>query len=108
MNSNNPLEFVDYFDFPMKLYFRTKNFTKEALLADKRNYFKTWLKRTYSNLQTTVEASNEKPHEVKVKISFDYKLYNGQKRLKGQSNHLLTVIEKEGNPFISSVELWKK
>jgi len=108
MNSNNPLEFVDYFDFPMKLYFRTKNFTKEALLADKRNYFKTWSKRTYSNLQTTVEASNEKPHEVKVKISFDYKLYNGQKRLEGQSNHLLTVIEQEGNPFISSVELWKK
>jgi hypothetical protein len=108
MNSNNPLEFANYFDFPLSLYFRTKAFTKEQLLADKQKYFKEWSQRAYTNMSTSVEEHNDAEKKVKVKITFDYQLYNGKKTLTGQSNHLLTVVEKEGKVLVSAVELWKK
>ncbi|CAA6812552.1 MAG: Alpha-2-macroglobulin [uncultured Sulfurovum sp.] len=106
MNSNNPLEFANYFDFPLNIYFRSKNVKKEALLADKRQYFQDWSKRAYSNLITSIEEHHEK--SVKVKVSFDFSIYNGKKTLTGESKHLLTVIEKEGKLLVSSVELWKE
>ena len=108
MNSNNALEFVHYFKFPLPIYFRSKNFTKEALLKDKAIYFKNWTKRVYSDIKTTVESVDVKTKTVKVGISFDYKLYNGKKVLKGVSNHLLTVALKDDKMVISAVELWRK
>ena len=93
MNSNNALEFVHYFEFPLSIYFRSKNFTKEALLKDKSIYFKNWTKRIYSNIETTVQSVDVKSKRVQVGISFDYRLYNGKKVLKGTSHHLLTVGE---------------
>ncbi|CAA6823229.1 MAG: Alpha-2-macroglobulin [uncultured Sulfurovum sp.] len=108
MNSNNPLEFSDYFDYPLNIYFRNTNFSKEELLADKRKYFKEWSKRVYTNISTNIESINEKKKKVKVSISFDYKIYNGKKVLTGMSNHLLTVIEKEGKFLVKAIELPKK
>jgi ribosomal protein S20 len=108
MNSNNPLEFANYFEYPLAIYFRTKDFTKDELLADKRKYFKEWSKRVYTNITTTIESIDEKKKEVKIKMSFDYSIYNEKKVLTAVSNHLLTVIEKEGKLLVGSVELWKK
>jgi len=108
MNSNNPLEFTEFFQFPLSIYFRTKDFTKDELLKDKRKYFKEWSKRVYTNMETVVENKDEKKKEIKVKISFDYKIYNGQKVLTGKSNHLLTVVEKDKKLIVTAVELWKK
>jgi hypothetical protein len=108
MNSNNPLEFANYFDYPLSIYFRTKDFTKDELLADKRKYFKEWSKRVYTNMQTSIESIDEKEKRVQVKVSFDYKIYNGKKVLTGVSNHLLTLIEKEGKIVVKAVELMKK
>jgi len=108
MNSNNPLEFAEFFSFPLDIYFRTKDFTKDELLKDKRKYFKDWSKRIYTNMKTTVEQNDKKTKEVKVKISFKYAIYNGKKVLKGRSNHLLTVVEKNGKLRVKAVELWKK
>ena len=107
MNSNNPLEFVKYFEFPLPVYFRSKNFTKEALLKDKTIYFKNWTKRVYSNIETKVQSVDIKNKSVKVGISFDYKLYNGKKVLKGVSKHLLTVVQKDDKMVVTVVELWK-
>jgi hypothetical protein len=108
MNSNNPLEFTEFFEFPLSIYFRTKDFKKDELLKDKRKYFKDWSKRVYTNMKTVVENKNETKKEVKVKISFDYKIYNGKKVLTGKSNHLLTVVEKNKKLIVTAVELWKK
>ncbi len=108
MHSNNPLEFAEFFSFPLDIYFRTKDFKKDELLADKRKYFKDWSKRVYTNMKTTIESQDKKKKEFKVKISFNYKIYNGKKVLKGVSNHLLTVVQKEGKMVVTAVELWKK
>ncbi|CAA6808321.1 MAG: Alpha-2-macroglobulin [uncultured Sulfurovum sp.] len=108
MNSNNPLAFSKYFNFPLNIYFRNTNFTKDQLLADKRDYFKDWSKRAYANIETSIEKDHTNTKEVKVKISFDYHINNGKKTLKGQSNHLLSVVEKEGKLLVSAVELWKE
>lgn len=108
MNSNNPLAFCKYFDFPLKVYFKSKNFKEQELIANKQKYFKAWSKRTYSNLQTTIEKRSQKPKEAQVKISFDYKLYNGEKVLNGKSEHLVSVIEKNNKLLVNSIELWKK
>jgi len=108
MNSKNPLEFANFFEFPLAIYFRNKDFTKEKLLQDKRNYFKTWTKRIYTNMKTSVEEENPTKNEVKVKIRFDYQLNNGEKVLKGTSRHLLTVVEKSGKLKVTAVEIWKE
>ena len=108
MNSNNPLEFSDYFNYPLDIYFRSKEFTKDALLADKRKYFKEWSKRVYTNMKTSIESIDEKEKKVKVQMSFDYSIYNGKKVLTGVSNHLLTLVEKEGKLLVHAVELVTK
>ncbi len=108
MHSNNPLEFANYFSYPLELYFRTKDFKKDELLADKRKYFKTWSKRIYSNMKTEVAFVDKSAKKVKVRVSFDYKIYNEAKLLTGTSKHLLTLVEKEGRLKVVSVELWKK
>ena len=108
MHSNNPLEFAEFFSFPLDIYFRTKDFKKDELLADKRKYFKDWSKRVYTHLKTTIESEDKKKKEFKVKITFNYKIYNGKKVLKGVSNHLLTVVQKDDKMVVTAVELWKK
>jgi hypothetical protein len=108
MNSNNPLEFANFFEFPLAIYFRSKDFTKEKLIKDKRDYFKTWKKRIYTKMKTSVEEENPTKNEVKVKIRFDYQLNNGKKVLKGTSKHLLTVVEKSGKLKVTAVEIWKE
>jgi hypothetical protein len=59
-------------------------------------------------MQTSIESIDKDEKKIKIKISFDYKIYNGKKVLVGVSNHLLSVIEKEGEVLVSSVELWKE
>ena len=108
MNSNNPLEFANFFEYPLSIYFRTKDFKKEELIKDKRKYFKDWSKRIYTNMKTNVVSYDKKRKEVKVKISFTYKIYNGKKVLTGVSNHLLTILKKDKKLMVTAVELWKK
>ena len=108
MNSNNPLEFTDFFEFPLTIYFRTKDFTKDELIKDRRKYFKEWSKRIYTNMETTVVSSNKKRQEVKVEISFNYNIYNGKKVLKGKSRHLLTVTKRNQQLKVTAVELPKE
>ena len=108
MHSNNPLEFVEFFSFPLEIYFRTKDFKKDELIADKRKYFKDWSKRVYTHIKTTIESEEKQKKEFKVKVTFNYKIYNGKKVLKGVSNHLLTVVQKDNKMVVVAVELWKK
>jgi uncharacterized protein YfaS (alpha-2-macroglobulin family) len=107
MNSNNELEFVKFFHFPIETYFRKNNFTKESLIKDKRDYFKEWSKRLYSNLKTKVIHYTKPYEKLQIKVSFNYKLYNGKKFLEGESNHIVTLQKKENGLFIISIELEK-
>ena len=106
MSSNNPNDFVAFFDYPLHKYYREENAPKGFVLKDKEKYFKAWSKRVYKNMKVEVlDAKNKK--ETKVKIVFDYVISNGKKELKGVSRHLLTVIEVNGKVFIKSIELAK-
>ncbi len=106
MTSNNPKDFISFFHYPIKVYYRTKNASKKMILKDKRNYFRDWKKRDYSNIK--LEIISSKDDEVaKVKIVFNYLLDNGKKELKGVSRHLLTVKKIDGEVLISAIELVK-
>ena len=89
MSSNDEVEFSKFFHYPLSLYFRTKNASKEDILKDKRDYFKAWSKRVYSNINIKVLKSFEKKAELQIR--FDYALNNGKKVLKGESKHFVTV-----------------
>ncbi|HHS93162.1 MAG TPA: hypothetical protein ENK82_07435 [Campylobacterales bacterium] len=108
MNSNTALEFTKFFHFPLTTYFKHTSFSKEALLEDKQNYFKTWHQRVYSNLTTEVVSYTKDDKKIKVGVSFDYKLYNGKKVLQGKSHHLVTVMKKDKALLITAIELFKK
>ena len=104
-SSNNANDFVDFFNYPVKTYFRHKNVNKAKIIKDKKDYFKSWKHRTYTNITTTLVSYDDK--NAKVKISFNYEINNGKKTLKGVSKHLLTIINIEGKALISKVELVK-
>ena len=106
MSSNNPDEFVDFFNYPVENYYRKKNASKTFVLADKKNYFKDWSKRIYNNINIEIVTS-ENDQQAKVKIVFDYTLANGKKELKGKSKHLLTVKDINGQLRISRIEIIK-
>ena len=103
MTSNDPQEFVKYFHYPLEVYYRSRNVTKEKIIKDKKNYFQDWSKRNYTNIKT--EIVKEASAEVKVKITFNYLLDNGKKTLKGESKHFLTVKKIDHKLFISKIEL---
>jgi len=103
--SNNADEFIGFFLYPVKTYFRDKNVDRSKIIADKNNYFKSWKNRTYTNITTTLVSNDEKT--AKVKISFNYEINNGKKTLKGVSKHLLTILNMGGKPYISEVELYQ-
>jgi uncharacterized protein YfaS (alpha-2-macroglobulin family) len=105
MNSNNENEFIAFFNYPLKSYFRNKEVSQEHILKDKKNYFKSWSKRDYTNMKVTVISQTDE--KVKVKVSFNYVISNGDKSLRGKSKHLLTVIEVKGKALVSSVQLNK-
>lgn len=107
MSSQDPKEFVGFFNYPIETYYRTANATKEMLLKDKSDYFKSWDKRLYKNTHVEIVNSDEAKKEVLLKISFDYSLNNGKKELKGKSNHLLTVKEINGALLITKITLAK-
>jgi len=108
MHSNNALEFTKFFHFPLTTYFKDASFTKEALLEDKQKYFKAWTKRVYSNTTTEVVSYTKEDKKVKVGVSFEYKLYNGEKVLQGKSHHLVTLMRKDKALLITAIELFKK
>jgi uncharacterized protein YfaS (alpha-2-macroglobulin family) len=104
MNSNNELEFSEFFQYPLTQYYRTKDASKEEVLKDKKSYFKDWSKRIYNNMK--IEVIKHSAHKAEVKIEFDYIINNGKKVLKGESKHFLTVEEdKNAKVFISRVGL---
>ena len=106
MNSNSADEFVEFFSYPMKRYYRTKDATKEFIKKDKERYFHDWKKRIYKNMRLDIvgKATDE---VAKVKIVFDYLLDNGKKELKGVSKHLLTVKKINGKLLITNIEVAK-
>jgi uncharacterized protein YfaS (alpha-2-macroglobulin family) len=106
MTSTNANDFVSFFHYPMEVYYRTKNASKEIILKDKENYFRDWKKRVYKNIKLDV-ISSKNDEVAKIKIVFDYRLDNGKKELKGVSRHLLTVKKIDGELLIGSIELAK-
>jgi len=106
MTSNNPDDFVEFFNYPIQTYYRKKNASKGFLLADKKNYFKDWSKRTYNNINVEVIDSKDNIF-TKVKIVFNYILSNGKKELKGISKHLLTVEKINNQQLITNIEVVK-
>ena len=107
MSSQNPEEFVHFFNYPLSTYYRSKNATQAMVIQDKKDYFKDWSQRLYKNLQVEIVKSEEETKEVELKIIFDYLLNNGEKELKGKSQHLLTVKEIKGKLLITKIELVK-
>ena len=103
MSSNNEKDFTDFFNYPLTHYFRNKSATKETILKDKKNYFKSWKTRNYNDMKVIVLSENEK--EVKVEVSFNYSISNGKKTLRGKSKHLLSVVDVKGKALVSSVGL---
>ena len=105
MNSNNPLEFVNFFHYPMSLYYRTKEAKKEDILKDKSKYFLEWKERVYSNVD--IKEISKTKEMVQLQITFDYVLNNGTKILKGTSKHFLTLKEFGEKVLITKVSLKK-
>lgn len=105
MQHNNPNEFIELFHYPVETYYRIKNATKEDILKDKQSYFSKWRERTYSGIKLNTVSVDHKRKEVKIKITFEYRLKNGEKELKGVSKHLLTLREIGRKLLITRVEL---
>jgi hypothetical protein len=105
MSSNNEKDFIAFFNYPLKSYFRNKEVSQKHILKDKKNYFKSWSTRQYSNMKVSVLSQTDK--KIQVKISFNYSISNGKKTLRGKSKHLLTVIEVKGKALVSAVGLDK-
>ena len=103
MNSNDEVEFSKFFHYPMSLYFRTKNASKDDVLKDKKTYFKDWSKRVYTNMKIEIIESSDK--KIELKILFDYTINSGKKVLQGESKHFLTVEEVEGKVVVTRVGL---
>ena len=105
MSSNNELDFIKFFNYPLERYFRIKQASKDDLLKDKKTYFKSWSKRNYSNMHLEVVNISEKIAEIK--IVFNYTINNEKKVLKGESKHFLRVKEIGGEVLITGVGLKK-
>jgi hypothetical protein len=103
MNSNDELDFIRFFHYPLSQYYRIKNATKEDILKDKRNYFNDWSKRMYTNIK--VEVLESSTNRAKLKIEFDYAINNGKKVLKGTSKHFLVLEEIGSKVLITAVTL---
>jgi uncharacterized protein YfaS (alpha-2-macroglobulin family) len=103
MNSNNELEFTQFFNFPLSLYFRTKNASKDDILKDKKTYFKDWSKRHYSNIK--IEVLNSSKSKAQIKILFNYTINSGKKILEGESKHFLMAEYINGKILITAVGL---
>ena len=103
MNSNNELEFSKFFHYPLSLYFRTKDASKDFVLKDKKTYFKDWSKRLYSNMK--IELLSSSKTEANIKIVFDYAINSGKKVLKGESKHYLIVKEIDNKAVVTAVGL---
>ncbi len=107
MKNNNPQDFLEFFHYPISLYYRTPNANQETVRQDKENYFKKWGKRNYRNLQLSTVKLDQTHQEVQVKIVFDYQIENSEKSLTGVSKHLLTLKEIAGKLLITRVEVAK-
>jgi len=105
MNSNDELEFAKFFHYPLSLYFRTKDASKDFILKDKKTYFKDWSKRHYTDIKIELLNSSEK--KAQIKIIFNYAINSGKKVLKGESKHFLIVEEIEGDVLVTAVGLKK-
>lgn len=105
MTSNNELEFRRFFHFPIETYFRKTEVNEKTLVEDKREYFKTWSKRLYSNLNIKVSHYDASTKRIQVEVRFNYSLSNGTKVLKGQSSHKVTLEKKENKLSIIAIEL---
>ena len=103
MNSNDEVEFSKFFHYPMSLYFRTKNASKDDILKDKKSYFKDWSKRVYTNMEIDVLSSSK--HKVELKIVFNYAINSGKKILRGESKHFLSVEDIGGEVAVTRVGL---
>ncbi len=108
MQSNNPADFIELFSYPIKSYFNKKSFTRADVLKDKAKYIHDWKTREYSNIKLKTISLDKKSKEIKIKITFNYRLENDKKELKGVSNHLLTIVQKDNKMLITAVELFKK
>ncbi len=107
MQSSNPSDFIELFSYPIKSYFNKKSFTRADLLKDKAKYIIEWRVREYSNIKLKTISLDKNSKEVKIKITFNYKLKNGKKELKGVSRHLLTIKEIDGEVLITKIEVAK-
>jgi len=103
MNSNDALEFSKFFHYPLTLYFRTKNASKDFILNDKKNYFTDWSKRIYNNMH--IEVLSQTKGRVELKIVFDYIINNGKKVLKGESRHFIIVENIGDRVLITAIGL---
>ena len=107
MQSNNPADFIELFSYPIKSYFNKKNFSRDDILKDKAKYIADWKVREYSNIKLKTMSIHKKKREVKIKITFNYRLKNGKKELKGVSRHIVTIKEIGGEVLISEIEIDK-
>jgi hypothetical protein len=105
MQHNNPSEFIKLFHYPISTYYRIQNATQDDILKDKQDYFHKWTKRIYKNIKLDTISLDHDKREVKIKITFDYLLKNGERELRGVSRHLLTLKEIGGELLISEVGL---
>ncbi len=108
MQSSNPADFIELFSYPIKSYFNKKNFTRDELLKDKAKYLHDWKIREYSNIKLKTISIDKKSKEIKIKITFNYLLKNGEKELKGVSRHIVTIKEIGGEVLITKIEIFKK
>ncbi len=105
MQSSNPADFIELFSYPIDSYFNKKSFTRADLLKDKAKYLHDWKVREYSNIKLKTISLDKKSKEIKIKITFNYRLKNGKKKLKGVSKHLLTIKKIDGDVLITKIEV---
>ena len=101
--SSNANDFVSYFNYPVTKYFNKKNVTKEYILKNKKRYNRDWPQKKYDIYKVEIIGEDKQMQTYSVKITFEYRLQNRNKSLKGVSSHLLTIKNSNGKLYIEKI-----
>ena len=76
-------------------------------MQNKKRYNRDWPQKKYDIYKVEIISEDKQMQTYSVKITFEYKLQNRNKSLKGVSKHLLTLKNSNGKLYIEEIEIFK-
>jgi hypothetical protein len=101
----SPKDFLPYFNFPIKQFFLTKDMSRESFLKNREKNNREWRDKSYNIKRVEIKFEDKNRGYYEIEIEFEYSLFNGSKRLKGVSHHLVSIVFKNGKAFVESIRL---